>query len=83
MIGFLRAILEALGKLLAGQNAASDQVATLESSMDAQFKAQADAIEHLRVLIEGDELPATVGTPTFTPNVVWNGTDGSSTGGTA
>jgi hypothetical protein len=78
VIGFLRAILEALGKLLAGQNAASDQVATLESSMDTQFadlKAGIDsqladqdiAIEHLRVLIEGDELPATVGTPTFTP----------------
>ena len=67
MIGFLRAILEALGKILAGQNAASDQVATLESSMDAQFKAQADSIEHLRMLIEGDELPATVGPPTFTP----------------
>ena len=67
MIGFLRAILEALGKILAGQDAASDQVATLESSMDSQFKVQADSIEHLRVLIEGDELPATVGSPTFTP----------------
>jgi hypothetical protein len=66
MIGFLRAILEALGKILAGQNAASDQVATLESSMDTQLAAQAAAIEHLGVLIEGDELPATVGTPTFT-----------------
>ena len=66
MIALLRAILDALGKLLAGQKAASDQVATLESSMDAQFKAQADSIEHLRVLIEGDAIPTEVGTPTFT-----------------
>jgi len=66
MIALLRAILDALGKLLAGQRAASDQVATLESSMDAQFKAQVDSIEHLRVLIEGDAIPTEVGTPTFT-----------------
>ena len=55
MIGILRAILEALGRVLANQQ-------------DAAIKAQAnaDAIEHLRVLIEGDSIPTKVGDPTFT-----------------
>jgi hypothetical protein len=79
MIAILRAILDALGKVLAGQTAASDQVATLESSMDAQFKAQADSIEHLRILIEGDSIPTVVGPPTFTSS---NGS-GQSTGDTS
>jgi len=67
MIGFLRAILEALRDLAMGQKSLSDQVNTFQGDMDTQLAAQGAAIEHLRVLIEGDELPATVGPPTFTP----------------
>jgi hypothetical protein len=65
MIGFLRAILEALRDLAMGQKSLSDQVNAFQGDIDTTLAAQAAAIEHLRVLIEGDELPATVGVPTF------------------
>ena len=66
MIGFLRAILEALRDLAMGQKSLSDQVNAFQGDIDTQLAAQTAAIEHLRELIEGDEIPATVGTPTFT-----------------
>jgi hypothetical protein len=66
MIALLRAILDALGKLLAGQTAAGDQAVKLHEDTVALLTAQSADIEHLRVLIEGDAIPTTVGTPTFT-----------------
>ena len=78
MIGFLRAILRALHDLAMGQASLSDQLNVFEGDVDttlvalradleAQFTATDAMIEHLRVLIEDDDLPATVGAPTFTP----------------
>jgi hypothetical protein len=66
VIGFLRAILEATRLLRTGQKLLSDQMYAFQGEMDDQLATQAAAIEHLRVLIEGDELPAVVGVPTFT-----------------
>lgn len=56
MIGLLLAILAAVERLLGGQ-----------TDIESQLAAQAAAIEHLRVLIEGDTIPTSVGQPTFTP----------------
>ena len=67
MIGFLRAILEALGHVLENQKTADLFITDFKRDMDETLKAQGEAIEHLRVLIEGDELPAAVGVPTFQP----------------
>ena len=78
MIGFLRAILQALRDLVMGQASLSDQMNAFEGDMDTTFvNLRADltdqftyidaSIEHLRELIEGDDLPVTVGTPTFSP----------------
>jgi hypothetical protein len=67
MIALLRAILEALRDLGMGQKSLSDQMNAFQGDIDSQLAAQTAAIEHLRVLIEGDEIPVNVGTPTFTP----------------
>ena len=78
MIGFLRAILGALRDLVMGQASLSDQMNAFEGDVDttfvnlradleAQFTATDAMIEHLRVLIESDDLPANVNPPTFTP----------------
>ena len=60
MIGLLRAILAALREVLSNQ-------AALRKDLEDQFIATDAMIEHLRVLIEGDELPINVNPPTFTP----------------
>lgn len=78
MIGFLRAILGALRDLVMGQASLSDQMNLFQGDIDTslvalradltdQFTATDAMIEHLRLLIESDDLPANVGTPTFTP----------------
>lgn len=74
MIGFLRAILDRLASVLNRQEEAEADLTQFRADIDDQLAAvraaqqQAlDAIEHVRVLIEGDELPAAVGAPTFTP----------------
>jgi hypothetical protein len=67
MIGFLRAILDALVRVLTGQAEAKADLDQLRADIDDQLASQSAAIEHLRELIEGDELPAAVGVPTFTP----------------
>lgn len=78
MISLLRSILTTLRDLILGQKSLSDQINAFEGDVDTQlaalradltdqFTATDAAIEHLRVLIEGDELPTSVGTPTFTP----------------
>jgi hypothetical protein len=78
MIGFLRAILRALHDLAMGQASLSDQMNAFEGDIDtsiialradltAQFTYVDASIEHLRELIEGDDLPANVNPPTFTP----------------
>ena len=78
MIGLLRAILGALRDLRMGQASLSDQMnlfqgdidtslVALRSDLTDQFTATDAAIEHLRKLIEGDELPVNVNPPTFTP----------------
>ena len=72
MIGFLRAILDALGRVLNRQAETEAHLTQFQADVDDQFAAlraaqqqTLDAIEHLRVLIEGDDLPATVNPPTF------------------
>ena len=78
MIGLLRAILNALRDLAMGQKSLSDQMNAFEGDIDTslvalradltdQFTATDAMIEHLRVLIEGDDLPVNVNAPTFTP----------------
>jgi hypothetical protein len=77
MIGFLRAILVSLRDILVGQKMAADQLMAAQAALDFRLSEQAavqqltlDAIEHLRALIEGDDLPAIVNPPTFTPTGV-------------
>ena len=72
MIGFLRAIFDALIRVLTKQDEAWSKLVQFQADMDDQFATQAAAqqqalaaIDHLRVLIEGDELPAIVNPPTF------------------
>ena len=60
MIALLRAILANLLELISSESAA-------KADIDSQLAAQSAAIEHLRVLIEGDSIPTAVGAPTFTP----------------
>ena len=74
MFGWLRAIFAALGEVIAGQVRAAEQAAADRAALDAGLadvharqQALDAAIEHLRELIEGDTLVASVGTPTFTP----------------
>jgi hypothetical protein len=67
MIGLLRAILNAVERLLAGQSEAERQASADKVSLDAQLAELSAAVEHLRVLVEGDTLIAAVGAPTFTP----------------
>lgn len=67
MIGFLRAILDALVRVLTGQEEAEAALVQFRADIDDQLATQSAAIEHLRLLIEGDELPAVVGVPTFQP----------------
>ena len=78
MLGLLRAILGALRDLRMGQASLSDQMNLFQGDIDTslvalrvdltdQFTATDAMIEHLRVLIEGDDLPVNVNPPTFTP----------------
>ena len=69
MIGFLRAILDALSRVLNRQAEATAQVTQFKADVDDQFATQAAAqqqvlaaIEHLRELVEGDLLPTVVST---------------------
>jgi len=65
MIGFLRAIFDALVRVLNTQAEVRAQITFLQADMDDQLATQSAAIEYLRELIEGDNLPAIVNPPTF------------------
>lgn len=67
MIGLLYAILCAVRDILRGQDAAAAQAADDLSSLTNQLADLSAAVEHLRVLVEGDEIVTAVGAPTFTP----------------
>ena len=71
MLGLLRAILDALRNLRRGQDELTlqmeAQIAALRADLTDQFTATDAMIEHLRELIEGDDIPVNVGAPTFTP----------------
>jgi hypothetical protein len=74
MILLLRAIFAALGQVLTGQDRAAAQAASDKADTNARLDALeahlaelSAAVEHLRVLVEGDTLIAAVGAPAFTP----------------
>ena len=82
MIGYLRAILTALLRVLDRQDEAASQATADHAAVESEIEtlkgldilienkvdALAAAVEHLRVLIEdSDPNPAVVGAPTFTP----------------
>lgn len=74
MIALLRAIFDALRRVLENQDEASEQAVADKVDLDAQIAvvvaqltALSAAIEHIRSLVEdSDEIPTAVGAPTFT-----------------
>ncbi len=67
MIGLLHQILDAVRRVLAGQQSAEDSATTRQDALEARLSDLSAAVEHLRVLVEGDTTPTAVGVPTFTP----------------
>ena len=72
MIGFLRAILDRLASVLNRQEEAEADLVQFRADIDDQLAAvraaqqqTLDAIEHIRVLVEGDDIPAIVTPTTF------------------
>ena len=67
MIGLLRAVFRALEAVLSGQQSAADQAASDKADLliqtgvlSAQITVLADAVEHIRLLLEEDDIPAAV-----------------------